>query len=98
MLLVVGMILAGAAACAAQRAAVVAIDRARADLVAESVVASVAADRVRGLDADAAIARGRLLAVRDGVQVVRLAERGDRIEVRVTRHGITAVAGAELTW
>ena len=98
MLLLVGVILAIAAACAAQRAAVVVVDRARAEIVAEAVAASVASDRVRGLDADAAIARGRRLASRDGVQVVRLTERGDRIEVRVERGGSTATASVELSW
>jgi hypothetical protein len=97
-LLAVGVVVMGGAVCAAQRAAVIAIDRARADLVAEAVAASVASERVRGLDADTAIARGHLLAARDGVRVVRLEERGDRIEVRVARHRAVATAAAELSW
>lgn len=97
-LLMVAVILAGATALAVVRAAEVAVDRARADLVAEVVVAAVAADRIRGLDAESAIARGRILAARDGVVVVRLVEEGDRIEVRVNRHGAVAVAAAHLEW
>ena len=98
MLLMVAVILAGAAALAVGRAGAIAVDRARADLVAEAVVASVAADRVRGLDADAALARGRALGASDGVVIERLVERADRIEVRVTRRGVVAEASARLEW
>lgn len=97
-LLMVAVILAGATALAVGRAAEVAADRAHADLVAEVVAAAVAADRVRGLDAESAIARGRTLAARDGAVVVRLVEQGDRIEVRVTRRGEVAEAAARLEW
>ena len=97
-LLMVAVILAGAGALAAGRAATVAIDRARADLVAETIAAAVAADRVRGLDAETALADGRALASLDGVHVVLLVERGDRVEVRVTRHGAAGAAAAHLEW
>ena len=97
-LLTVAVMLAGATSLAVGRAAEVAVDRAHADVVAEVVVAAVAADRIRGLDAESAIARGRILAERDGVVVVRLVEEGDRIEVRVTRHGAAAAAAAHLEW
>ena len=95
-LLMVAVILAGAAALAVGRAVVIAVDRARADLVAEVIAAAVASDRVRGLDADAAIARGRTLARADGVAVVRLEEIGDRVEVTVRRRGETGTAVARL--
>jgi hypothetical protein len=94
----VGVVLAGVTAGAVGRAGAIAVDRARADLVAESVVASVAADRVRGLDAAAALARGRVLARAADTTVVRLVEHGDRVEAVVSRHGERGHAVAELEW
>lgn len=98
MLAMVAVVVAGAMAIAAGRAAEVVTARRRAATVAESVVRAVAADRVRGLDAPAAIARGRVLAARNRVAVIRLAETGDHIDVRVAHDGAVGTARARLEW
>ena len=97
-LAMVAVVVAGAMAVAAGRSAEVVTARRRAATVAESVVCAVAADRVRGLDAPAAIARGRALAARNGVTVTRLVETGEHLEVRVERDGAIGTARARLEW
>lgn len=98
MLLMVAVVIAGATAMAAGRAGSTVTARQRAGTVAESVVAGVAADRVRGLDAATAIARGRDLAARNSASVLGIVEVDGRIEVRIVRAGALGTARARLEW
>ena len=95
-LLLLAVLLGGAASVAVGRAGSIAAARARADLVAESVAASVASDLVRGLAPEAAIRRGRVLAGSTQVVVDRLTVAEGVVRVRVRRHGEAGVATAVL--
>jgi len=97
-LLMVAVVVAGATAIAAGRAGTTVADLARATTVAESVVTSVAADRVRGLDPVTARVRARTLARRNGATVTAIVAVGDRLEVRVARAGAVASAQVRLEW
>lgn len=96
-LLLLGVLLAAAAALALGRAGSTLALRARADTVAEVAVAAAADARVAGRATPEACERATRLAARDGARLTRCSEVDDRlvVEVRIGAAPGRAVAAFE---